>query len=455
MGKPRREHAVVIGAGVAGLATAAALAGRYAQVTVLDRDTLGDSPVPRRGVPQSEHGHILLAAGERALGELFDDLVGELVEAGAVPFDPSSQMAFHRWGALWPDIPGDLHLVSFSRPLLEWAARRRIRALPNATVRDGTAVSDLTGAEGTVTGVVLGDGTELACDLVVDCTGRGSRSDRWLSSLGVPAPRATEVRINVGYATRLFRRLPGDIDETVCHFALPSPPDERRTGLALPIEGDRWLITMGGWHGDFPDTDEKSFLAHAESLPLPSIARLIAEREPLSDLVVCGFPSSRRRHFEELNRLPSGYLALGDAVCSFNPIYGQGMTCAALEALALGRLLDRREAVDGDFAAEFYREAARIIATPWQFAVGGDFAYPQTRGERPRGIGLVNWFGRQVQLGAMVDPDIRRLYMSVQQLLVPPTVLRRPGTVLAILRAARRARRALPVETRVETPTKG
>lgn len=440
---PGREHVVVVGAGVAGLAAAAALSGRFTRVTVLDRDALGDSPVPRRGVPQSEHGHILLSAGEQALGELFGGLSDDLVGAGAVPFDPGSQMSFFRWGGRWPDIPTGLRLMSLSRPLLEWAVRRRVAGLANVEIRDRVAVGDLTGAEGTVTGVVLDDGSELACDLVVDCTGRGSRSDRWLSALGVPAPRVTEVKINVGYATRLFERLPGDIDDVVCHFALPSPPGERRAGLALPIEGDRWLVSMGGWHGDFPDGDEATFRDHAESLPLPAFARLIGEREPLSDIAVCGLPSSRRRHFEELNRLPAGYLALGDSVCSFNPIYGQGMTCASLEALALGGLLDRHERVDADVAAEFYREAARIIATPWQFAVGGDFAYPQTRGERPRAIGLLNWFSRQIQLAAMVDPPTRRLYVEVQQLLTPPTALRKPGRAARILRQAGRARREI------------
>ena len=447
MVNPQREHAVVIGAGIAGLASAAALASRFTQVTVLDRDSLGDTPVPRRGVPQSEHGHVLLAAGERALTTLFGDIMAELVEAGAVSFDPGTQMSFHRFGARWPHFPTGLNLAAFSRPLLEWTARKRITALPNATIRDKVAVADLTGADGTVTGVVLDDGTELSCDLVVDCSGRGSRSDRWLSSLNLPAPRVTEVKINVGYATRLFKRHPGDIDEIVCHFALPTPPGERRAGLAFPIEGDRWLISMGGWHGDFPDATEESFLAHAESLPLPAIARLIKEREPVSDIATCGFPSSRRRHFEELNRLPAGYLALGDSVCSFNPVYGQGMTCASLEALALGTLLDDGRAADAALAAEFYREVAAIIATPWQFAAGGDFGFPQTRGERPRGITLLNWYGRQLQLGAMVDPEMRQMYMELQQMLIPPTVMRRPGTAVKILRAAGRAKRMLAAGT--------
>ncbi|GLZ79409.1 FAD-binding monooxygenase [Actinorhabdospora filicis] len=434
---------MVAGAGVAGLAAAAMLASRFAQVTVIDRDELAEGAVPRRGVPQSEHGHVLLGAGQQALEKLLPGLREEMIAAGAVPFEPGEDLAFHRYGARWPKIDTGLELITFSRPLLEWVLRGRVAAFPNVAFRSGLAVSGLSGDDGRVTGVTTGEGG-LDADLVVDCTGRGSRSDRWLAALGLPAPRVTEVRIDVGYSTRLFRRLPGDMDDSVAHFALPTPPHELRAGLALPIEGDRWLISMGGWHGDYPG-DEDAFLAHAKSLPLPEIARLVTEREPLTDLVTCGYPASRRRHFEELDRVPAGYLALGDAMCSFNPIYGQGMTCGAQEAVALGALLDAGPLDE----AAYYREAARIITTPWQFAVGADFTYPQTKGERPRGVGLRNRFGRELQFAAQNDPEIRRVYMRVQHLLLPPEVLFKPAMIVKILRAARRRRKEL---SRAGTP---
>ena len=214
-------------------------------------------------------------------------------------------------------------------------------------------------------------------------------------------------------------------------FSLPSPPGEKRAGLALPVEGDRWLISLGGWHDDFP-RDLPAFEQHARELPHPGIARLLERCEPLTELSVVHYPTSRRRYFEELSELPGGYLALGDSICSFNPIYGQGMTCAALEAVELGRLLDssaglgrcRLGRTRRELALRYYRQAAKIVATPWQFATGGDFSYPETGGERPRGIRLKNAYAKRVQLASMVDPKVRRAFTSVQHLISDPAALR-------------------------------
>lgn len=432
--------AIVIGAGIAGTAAARVLADRFDSVLLLDRDELTDHAEPRRGVPQGAHGHVLLVAGQRALDTLFPGLMAELVAAGAVEFDPGMGLSFSRFGAIWPRVHTELRLATASRPLLERAVRRRVQALPNVQVRTGVAVTALLGDDERVTGVRLDDGTVSEADLVVDCSGRGGASQRWLEALGHPAPRVTEMKIGVGYATRLYRRKPTDLADAHAAFALPDPPGELCSGLALPVEDDRWLVSLGGWHGAFPH-DEAGFDAHAAALPHPGIAGIVAHCEALTDVTVCTLPVSRRRHVEELRRVPAGYLALGDAVCSFNPIYGQGMTCAAMEAVQLGELLDVHATVTAALTAEFYQRLARIVATPWRFAAGGDFAYPQTEGIRPRGISVMNAYARQVQLASMVDPDIRRVFTSVQHLIMDPSELSRPAMVVRVLRTARRAGR--------------
>jgi 2-polyprenyl-6-methoxyphenol hydroxylase-like FAD-dependent oxidoreductase len=428
------SRAVVIGAGIGGLAAARVLSRRYAHVTVVDRDTLPAGAEARRGVPQSPHGHILLVSGLRALTGLFPGLDDELTRRGAVRFDLGSDLYNFRFGRSRVAAPAGHDLTSMSRPLLEAVLREQLIATPEVTLRDGVAVTALTGADGAVTGVVLDTGETLAADLVVDCSGRGSRSDRWLGELGRPAPRQLEVKVGVGYSTRLYRRVPGGLAGRQGALVLPDPPREKRNGLVLPIEDDRWLVSVGGWHVDELPGTGADFEAYAKSLPDPIIAELIAGAEPLGDPVVIRFPSSRRRLFEELDRHPAGYLALGDAVCSFNPIYGQGMTVAVLAAVALGETLDRHGSTTAAAVRDHYRATAALIAVPWRFAVGNDFAYPETSGPRPRGVRLTNWYGRRVALASQVSPELSRAYFDVQQLLAPPSALLRPAVIAKVLR---------------------
>ncbi|MFJ1811395.1 MULTISPECIES: FAD-dependent oxidoreductase [unclassified Streptomyces] len=433
-----RGTAVVIGAGIAGLTAAKSLSDAFATVVVVDRDELPDDGRPRRGVPQGQHSHVLLVAGQRALEELFPGLGDELVEAGAQVFDSGGDLHLYRLGAAWNPVRSGQPFVSMSRPLLEYSIRRRVQALPNVTIRSATAVSGLGGADGKVTEVLL-EGTErLAADLVVDTTGRGSRSDRWLSALGFAAPEVEEVKVNVGYVSRLYRHVPGDLDVKAA-FVQPTPPAEKRIGAALLIEDDQWLVSVGGWHRDYPAATEEGFLEHAESLPDPVIAKLVRQAEPLSDPVAFHYPANRRRHFEELQDVPAGYLALGDAICSFNPLYGQGMTCAAQEALALGRLLAEHEGVTADLSRAFYQEAAGVLFVPWQAAIGGDFDYAETAGRRPFAAELFGRYSTQAQLAAQVSGEVRKVILSVQHLLVAPMALWEPSLMAEIVRAARHA----------------
>ncbi|WP_155370889.1 NAD(P)/FAD-dependent oxidoreductase [Catellatospora vulcania] len=430
-----RGTAVVVGAGIAGLAAARVLADRFAEVIVVDRDELPDDAAPRRGVPQGWHSHVLLVAGQRALGDVFPGLHEALAERGAVVFDSAADLHLYRLGAAWQPVHTGLPFVSVSRPLLEHTMRRQVAQLPQVTIRAGAAVSGLIGADGQVTGVVLDGAEHLAADLVVDATGRGSRSDRWLSALGYPTPEVEEVKVSVGYVSRYYRHTPGDLPVQAA-FVQPTPPKEKRIGAALLVEDDRWLVSVGGWHGDYPPADEAAFLAHAESLPDPIIADLVRKAEPLTEPVPFQFPANRRRLFEQLSDVPGGYLAIGDAVSSFNPLYGQGMTVAAQQAKALGQVLDEHGPADADAVRDFYRRAAGIVTVPWQAAVGGDFDYPETGGQRPAAAALFGRYSTKVQLAAQISGEVRKVVLAVQHLLSPPTALWRPSLVAEVARAS-------------------
>jgi flavin-dependent dehydrogenase len=304
-------------------------------------------------------------------------------------------------------------------------------------IRDGVAVAGLLGDDRTgVTGVRLDNGEVLASDLVVDCSGRSSRSDRWLGALGFPAPDTAEVKIGVGYACRLLRRTVGDLPTGQAMMVIPTAPDEKRIGVALPVEDDRWLVSLGGWHGEVPTTDETAFRAFARSLPYPGFGQLIETAEPLTDVVVHRFPSSRWRRFDRLRHRPAGYLALGDAIASFNPTYGQGITVAVLEAQALGHLLGR-DVPTADIAGPFYRAAARLVAVPWRFAVSADHLYRETSGPKPPGVNLLNRYSLRVQRAAPNSTEVRRTFLAVQHLIAPQTDLVRPAMVAKVLRHSR------------------
>ncbi len=439
-------HAVVIGGSMGGMVAARVLSRRYGRVTVLDRDTLPETAENRRGVPQSGHAHALLISGRMKLEELFPGLTHELIGGGAVPFDPGADLAFHQMGALRTRFTSGKLGISQSRAFLEHTVRGRVRDLPNVGIVDRTVVNGLLSRASRVTGVVT-DAGDMEADLVVDATGRSAgRADRWLEEFGFETPETATVKIDVGYTTRLLHRPPGDRlrDDALLYLMAATPPHDKRAAAIFAVEGNRWMVTLGGWHRAHSPVDPDGFLAFGKALPSPHVAELLARAEPLDKENAHKFtyPQARRRFFERLRQPAAGYVALGDAICSFNPLYGQGMTVGVLEAEALGRSLDRFSAASSAMARSYYQAAAQAIATPWQMASGGDFMYPETVGPRPLGAALINRYVKRVMLASHVSVDAHRVMLDMQHLLVPPTAVLKPRTVIRSLWAAGRSQAA-------------
>ena len=273
-----------------------------------------------------------------------------------------------------------LVLLCASRPFLEAHVRARVRAHPNVTLLDSCDVVGLTTTPDNrrVTGARVlrrADSSAeevLVADLVVDASGRGSRTPAWLESLGYARPDKEQVRIGLAYATRIYRLA---TDALHCDLAIldAATPELPRTGALLALEGDRWMLTLAGILGDHPPTDPDGFLDFARSLRFPDIHEAIREAEPLDDPVGFRFPASTRHRYERLRRFPAGLLVVGDAVCSFNPIYGQGMSVAALEALMLRRHLE--QAIEPQ-PARWFNDLARMVDVAWNMSAGGDLAFP-------------------------------------------------------------------------------
>ncbi|MET7291281.1 monooxygenase [Streptomyces griseoloalbus] len=437
------RHAIVIGGSVGGLLAARVLTGRFARVTVLDRDELPGVPQARRGVPHGDHGHALLLGGKQQLEEFFPGLGADLVAGGAVPFDPGHDLLMHQKGALRRRFRSGAEGVSATRALLEFALRGRVAALPGLQIRDRTPVYGLTGGPDGATGVVLEDGATLAADLVVNASGRGGASaDGWLRALGCEAPATDVVKVGVGYTTRLYRRLPGErlAGGGLLHL-LAGADGDKRVASVFAVEGDRWMVTLGGWHQTHAPTDPAGFADFAARLPSEAVRRIVSGSEPVPDDTgrKFTFPAARRRRFERLPNPPARFVTLGDALCSFNPLYAQGMTVAARQAAALGRALDAAGGTGADMVRAYYANAAKAVEGPWQMAAAGDFSHPETTGTKPRGTRLRAWYADRVLLASHVSVPVNRALMDVQQLLVPPTAILRPGLAARALLASRRS----------------
>ncbi|MFJ6615658.1 FAD-dependent oxidoreductase [Streptomyces sp. NPDC091289] len=420
-------HAVVVGAGPAGLFAARVLADVFERVTVVERDGTGDEQ--RRGVPQSGHAHDFLIRGHQIAEELFPGLGDELVAGGAHAGDIGRDM---RWViAGRPLVKGDsgLSTVVSSRTFRERHLRARVEELPRVTVLGGQDVEGLSFSEdgSVVDGVLLaGDkGGKLAADLVVDASGRGSRTPVWLEEHGHGRVEEEKLKVDVGYATRIVRA-PADVFAgDVCVNVLASP-DSPRGGACQRVEGDRVVVTLYGVLGDHPPVDPEGFNAFAKSLAAPDIHEILEVSEPLSAARRYRFPAALRRRYESMDSFPRGLLVLGDAVCSLNPRYGQGMAFAAMQASALSDHLRAEEQLP-EPDVYFRRLAEQAVDPVWGMTLLGDLSFPGVQGERtPEMLEALELVGR-TQFAATFDGQLALSCLRVFGLLDPPTVLLDPA----------------------------
>ena len=434
----RADHAVVLGASMAGLLAARVLAETYADVTVLDRDELAVGAVARRGAPQGRHIHALLARGQHVLEELFTGLTEELVALGAPVGDMLGDARLLFGGHRLARARSGLNVLSVSRPLLEDRVRARVRSLGNVRFAPPCDIVGLRLADDgrRVSGVEVlrrADASAretIEAELVVDATGRGSRTPKWLEALGFERPEEDRVRVDVGYATRRYRLAGDGLREDIGCVQGPTP-DRPRGGALARIEGEAWILTLFGMLGDHPPKDPAGFSTFAGSLQFDDLHDAIAAAEPLDDPVGFRFPANVRRRYERLRRVPEGLLVFGDAHCSFNPIYGQGMTVAGMQALALR---DHLRCGAGSSTRSVLRALARVIDDPWELAIGADLSLPGVAGPRPLRRRAINRYVTRLQAAAAADPELSRAFVRVTGLIDRPQTLLRPGIALRVLR---------------------
>jgi 2-polyprenyl-6-methoxyphenol hydroxylase-like FAD-dependent oxidoreductase len=439
MNRQDRRHAVVLGGSMAGILAARVLAESFQDVVVVDRDALLGVREARRGAPHARHAHGLHARGHLIFEELFPNLTSELSAAGV----PTGDLAEMRWyfnaRRLQPAKTG-LVSVTAPRPFLEDYVRARVAALPNVTFMERCDILGLEAAPrgDRITGVrVQGvhsepGGEVLDADLVVDATGRGSRTPAWLESLGYQRPPEERVKIGLAYTTRHYRTKPEWFNgvQSINPVASPAHP---RGAFFGQIGTDVCILSLTGILGDYPPTDLEAFLDFVKSLPVPDVYEAVREGEALDDPVSFRFPASVRRRYEQLTRFPAGLVVLGDAVCSFNPVYGQGMSVAALQALMLRKHLRAAGPIQ---PRPFFAGMARVINTPWDISAGGDLDFPAVEGRRTLKVRAGNAYMARVQYAATKDAKVTEGLMRVAGLMDPPPALMRPGMLLRVFRRA-------------------
>ena len=443
------DHAVVLGASLAGLFAARVLADAYERVTIVERDELPTVAENRRGIPQGRHAHVLFARGAQILDELFPGLLEDFVAGGAQVTQDLAELRFSPGGhplCLEGRVPEAITYQA-SRPYIEELVRARVRALPAVEIVDRCRVTglDTTPARDRVTGVRVvrssaGVEETFDADLVLDATGRGGRAVTWLAKIGYDPPREERLTVRLKYATRHLRLRPGALREKL--VAIGAEPG-RPTGFVLFAEEDeRWVLTTIGYDGHHPPADPEAFLAFVETIAPPDVLAAISDAEPLDDIVTHGFPASLRRRYERLRRFPAGFLVFGDAICSLNPAYALGMSVAALQAVALR---DSLAGGDRDLARRFFRTAAKPVDVAWKLTVGSDLALPQVQGRRPPPFRVINRYFNRVLTAAESDPALARLFLRVSALQESPRRLFRPSVALRALLAGR-GRRVIAVD---------
>ncbi|GAB3668445.1 hypothetical protein GCM10027589_34900 [Actinocorallia lasiicapitis] len=441
---PRRwERAVVIGAGISGLAAAAALSRSFASVVVVERDRLPQGEEPRPGVPQARHPHGLFIRGGMELEKLLPGLREELRRDGAPTFDLGEQMDLRVKGRTPPRLTLGLQLQTFSRNFLEWRVRRRVAELPQVEFRAGVTVTGLrydaaarrvTGVEGQVkddrTARVLID-----ADLVVDASGRTSKLPQWLDRCGYAVPEPVVSDPGMEYVSCVYSS--GERLTESCQFTYEV--GGTRGAAALAVERGRMMMILIGTVNDPPPTDYPGFVAWTRGLTNPIFTELAASAEPVSGLRRYGMTTNRRFNYHRMRRWPERIVAVGDAVCAFNPVYGQGMTMGALDAVALADALERRTGDLDGFARPFQRRLARLALPPWLMAVSQDSLYRDPSVPSPLFGRVAGRYMTRIFVRLPDDPALYRTFLRVFQMTASPTILATPRNLYRCLRRHRPA----------------
>ncbi|MFZ7942871.1 FAD-dependent oxidoreductase [Neobacillus sp. 19] len=435
------KRAVVIGGSIAGMLAARVLSDFFAEVLIIEKDQMNDHILTRTGVPQGSHGHALLKSGEEILNDLFPGIVEELIKAGSVKSDFASELAWNHHGRWKVKYHAGMSIIQQSRPFLEWRILLRLKQIPNISFMYESKAKKLLVDDNQVEvkGIVIQKGgemnEEILADLVIDAAGAGSQTSTWLKQLGYQTPAKTEVKVDLFYASRIYRSLSSKKKDWGSLLVYPNPPLQNRGGGIFPIENQRWMVTLLGYGVESPPKSGNEFLAYAKCLEKPEVYNAIKDGQPETDITIYRFPALRRFHFEKLSHFPNRLIVMGDAFCRMDPVFGQGMSISALEAVALKNELQKAVHINGltQISLVTHRRFSKIIDVPWLIALTEDFRFSHTIGKKPFGLPFLMWYVKKVILACETNEAIYGKLINVLQLKAHPFTLFSPAALINVL----------------------
>ncbi|MGA5677629.1 FAD-dependent oxidoreductase [Bacillus cereus] len=433
------NKAIVIGGSMAGKFAAKALSTSFKEVIIIEADERWDGKSSRKRVPQSNHPHVLLKGGENAIEELFPNITNELIEAGSIINNFTRDLKWHQFGLWKQPFIGEVHMIQQSRPLLEWHIQKRIHQISNITIKYETLVKGLLvdAKLNKVCGVKVkyletNTQEEVHADLVVDASGFGSKSIEWLREYEIKV-QEEKVRIDLFYATKMFK-LKENEELDCCNMLMsPSFPDNPYGVLIQTIEDNRYFVTFSGYANEkAPQTDDE-FYDFAENLSISNVTDFLNKAEGITDIKTYKIPYQVRRRFDLVNNVPEGLLVIGDAQCRFDPVFGQGVSVAAMEAHQLQLLLQDRKELDKTFTQQFYKKAATIIETPWDMTTTEISRHPQLKRELTTKQKFQLWYTKQIYRLSASNSDVYIRLVRVMNLIRSPFHLFHPKVLLSVL----------------------
>lgn len=414
------RRAVVMGGSISGMLAARVLSDFFDEVIILEADTSSSAKRVRKRVPQGQHSHVLLQAGQQVMERLFPNFINELIEDGSVVADFTNDLEWFHFGQWKKRFESGIMGVQQTRPFLEWHIQRRLKDYANITIQDNSLVTGflLSDDQRTTLGVKArttsrSEDSDILCDFVVDATGYGSQSRKWVPGAASDSPLEA-VKIDLFYATRFYQTDSSNLGWKNLMISAQLP-DQPYAGVILSFEDNKFGVTLGGYLKQPPKTDEE-FQQIAKALPQQHIYEFLQNAKPISDLNTYRIPLQVRNRFDRSKNMPSHLVVLGDAYCRFDPLYGQGMSVAALEAELLGAELTRMKALEelSTFHNRFYKKLVKLTQGPWDMAITESFRHPNITGRRPREVKLMQWLTQKIYRASASQQDV---YLTLAQVM--------------------------------------